>query len=66
MLSSSTSKVREESKASKADFTPMIQDNESAEAEEIEEANVLNEIIIGKGIGNALKVMRSRGMLGKT
>ena len=66
MLSSSTSKVREESKASKTDFTPMIQDNESAEAEEIEEANVLNEIIIGKGIGNALKVMRSRGMLGKT
>ena len=44
-----------------------MQDNESAEAEEApDDKNVLDELLIGKGIGNALKVMRERGSLGKT
>ena len=30
-----------------------------------EEDGGLNEIVIGKGIGNALKVFRERGMLGR-
>ena len=43
----------------------MMQDNESEEAEEnTREKNVLDELIVGKGIGNALKVMRTRGVLG--
>ena len=43
----------------------MMQDNESEEAEENSgEKNILDELIVGKGIGNALKVMRTRGVLG--
>ena len=70
LLSASTSKVREESKIALKDPVKMV-DNESGAAEqEIDNAedtkNVLDEMIIGKGIGNALKVMRDRGVLGKT
>ena len=38
-------------------------DNESQEEEE--DQNDINEIIVGKGLGNALKVLRDRGILGK-
>jgi len=31
-----------------------------------EDRNELNETVIGKGIGNALKVFRERGLLGKS
>jgi len=69
-LSSSTSKVREESKIAKKDNTKMVDNESGAEEQVIDNAedtkNVLDERIIGKGIGNALKVMRDRGVLGKT
>ena len=31
----------------------------------IDEKNQIDETIVGKGIGNALKVLRNRGLLGK-
>ena len=69
LLSSSTVKTREESKIAKKEIAQM-QDNESGaeaqEADNADEKNVLDEMIIGKGIGNALKVMRDRNLLGKS
>jgi len=67
-LSNSTAKVKEESKIAMKNNATM-QDNESGvdEQDNDEEKNdILDETTIGKGIGNALKVMRNRGLLGKT
>ena len=42
-----------------------MQDNESAGGEDQPETkNELDELLLGRGIGNALKVMRVRGALG--
>ena len=44
--------------------TGELVDNESHEEDE-EDQHDINEIIVGKGLGNALKVLRDRGILGK-
>ena len=58
----------EESKAVKKSLEKNDQVNESqlSEVEEEEsDKNEIDEMIVGKGIGNALKVLRDRGLLGK-
>ena len=39
-----------------------IVDNDSQDEED---QNEIDEIIVGKGLGNTLKVLRNRGILGK-
>lgn len=41
-------------------------EGDDSQVEDEEEENVIDEIIVGKGLGNALKVLRDRGILGKT
>lgn len=63
LLSTSTAKVQEENKqvGKKAE-----NEGDDSQVEDEEEENVIDEIIVGKGLGNALKVLRDRGILGKT
>ena len=45
-----------------------MSDQEEGNAEEADgdsEKNEIDEMIVGKGLGNALKVLRDRGLLGK-
>ena len=67
LLSSSTAKAREESKASKEVDADEDKKQHSGEdnSENESEKNEIDETIVGKGIGNALKVLRDRGLLGK-
>ena len=67
LLSTSTAKAREESKASKATDADEDKKQQSDEddSENESEKNEIDETIVGKGIGNALKVLRDRGLLGK-
>ena len=69
LLSTSTAKAREESKASKVadadeENKKQLQSDEDDSGNESEK-NEIDETIVGKGIGNALKVLRDRGLLGK-
>ena len=60
-MSTSTAKVKEETKQ-------IVKDGEIAEAasdEEEDEKNAIDEVLVSKGLGNALKVLRDRGLLGK-
>jgi len=66
LLSNSTAKVNEESKIALIDNATIKDYNSNIDSEIEEDKNVLDEMVIGKGIGNALKVMRNRGVLGKT
>ena len=43
---------------------PDARDN-SNEEDDVDGKNEIDEAIVGKGIGNALKVLRDRGLLGK-
>ena len=67
LLSTSTTKAREESKASKAADADedKKQQSDKDDSENESEKNEIDETIVGKGIGNALKVLRDRGLLGK-
>ena len=61
LLSTSTAKIQEETKQV-IKTTNDIVDNDSQDEED---QNEIDEIIVGKGLGNTLKVLRNRGILGK-
>ena len=62
-------KAKEESKAVKKSLDKNYEGSQISEDEELDgeesDKNEIDEMIVGKGIGNALKVLRDRGLLGK-
>ena len=60
-------KAKEESKAVKKSLDKNDEGSQISEEGDGEESdkNEIDEMIVGKGIGNALKVLRDRGLLGK-
>ena len=62
MLGASTAKVMEETKQ----INTAITNNDSGEVSSAEDdKNEIEETLVGKGLGNCLKVLRDRGLLGK-
>ena len=63
MLGASTAKAAEETKQ----INTAITNNDSAEvsSDAEDDKNEIEEMLVGKGLGNCLKVLRDRGVLGK-
>lgn len=69
LLSASTAKVREETKQVAVTTTGAETGDKSAEnntdSDDNDEGNAIDEVLVGKGLGNCLNVLRKRGVLGK-